>query len=472
MAADDNVNCSFNRKEKNNCFRLHQENLDKVYSSATTLNSKYSNVLNKSHRTDKDILEPRCHQKLKSSFSGPEVRYINPAIYAESLKIEDDEEETMNIRIRVDHTNKTKILNDAGTSKRFIEINSGDTATRTADRLSSLSLKEALVPSSGDFAGDEIASPETYRCYFSTSSATSSIDKSSARHTESIVNIKPVSHRVERRCRITDKTNNDHQRSSSNDFDINDRQKHQPEVQRYIMNGHRVVHISTASIGSSKASQMVEESSLARKSAHEEWLRKKQMYLQQKREEEEMLETKKREEEERLTREKEEKERREKENFFKWAEKKRKEEADKKTALEKEMEIEKQLKELEEKAVVAKALCLRQWARKKEEEQKEFNLCTIAQQRAQQLKEEQDEKERKRRQEESLKAYEEWREKSKNRPKPATQGLLPHQAAKPAFINPTPWQKLIEDNSDDGQGDDGKRTKIKRKIKNKKRSLT
>ncbi|XP_035730205.1 inner centromere protein-like isoform X1 [Vespa mandarinia] len=462
MAADDNINCSFNRKEKNNCSRLYHENLDKVYSSETTLNPKYCNILNEGHRSNKDIVQqPRCHQKLKSSSSGPEVRYINPAIYAESLNNEDDEEETTNIRMRVGRTNKTKILDNVGANKRFIEVNSGDTATRTANMLSCLSLKEGLVPSPNDYADDEIASPETYRCYFSTS--TSSIDKSSAGHSESIFNIKPISHRrVERRCRIDDKTSSERQRSLTNVLVTDDRQKYQPEVRRYIINGHRVVHISTtSSIDSSKASQVVEESSPVRKSAHEEWLRKKRLYLQRKREEEEMLETKKREEEERLAREREEKGRRERENFFKWAERKKKEEEDKKAALEKEMEIEKQLKEFEEKALVAKALYLRQWTRKKEEEQK-------AQQRAQQLKEVQDEEERKRRQEISLKAYEEWRERSKNRPKPATQGLLPHQAAMPTFINPTPWQKLIDDDTDDGQGDGVKRTKVKRKIKNKK----
>ncbi|KAK2575085.1 hypothetical protein KPH14_008815 [Odynerus spinipes] len=434
-----------------------------MYSSSTGLEHKYStDDFSRGYAIDRDIpdftRQSRCHPKLKNSSSGPEVRIINPAIYAESINTEDSEEETTDIRIRVDRTSKIKIIDNGTTNKRFVEANCGDTAA-TTNALSSLSLKEAFVASPTDFAGDQVSSPETYRCYFPTSNAPSSIDASSARRSEFAGDaVKSVS-RVERRCRIGEKTNDDSQGFVANDF-LSARQNDQPEVQRYVLNGHRVVHITTGSIASSELSHRVDESALARKNAHEEWLRKKQMYLQQKKEEEEMLEIKKREEEERLARDKEEKERREKENFLKWAERKKKEEADKKAALDKELELERQLKDLEDKAVVAKALCLRQWARKKEEKQK-------AQQKERQMKNQQIEEERKRRQEESLKAYEEWREKSKNRPKPATQGLLPHQAAKPAFVNPTPWQKLIDDDSDNAE-EDGKKAKAKRKIKNKK----
>lgn len=52
-----------------------------------------------------------------------------------------------------------------------------------------------------------------------------------------------------------------------------------------------------------------------------------------------------------------------------------------------------------------------------------FFACS-AQQKQQQLKEQQKDEEKKKRIEESNKAYDEWREKSKIKPKPATQGLL------------------------------------------------
>ncbi|XP_015185825.1 PREDICTED: myosin-M heavy chain [Polistes dominula] len=466
---DDNLNFSFNWKDKNNYIQNH----NKVCNSATTLNLKYSSNFSESDPTENPSsivdLGGQFQEKLKSSSSGSEFRFINPAIYVESLNTEDNEKETTtNIRIGIDRTNNnTKILNNGDTNdSRFVEFDSGDGIKRTADMLSTLSLKKAMVSSRGDLTTDDISSPETYRCYFSTSStAASSINACSARHSEPVVNVKPISHRVERRCKIVNDEimKKDKRRSfSSNDMVI-DKEMDQPEapVQRYVLNGHRVVHISTTSISSSNISQTDDKPLMARKSAHEEWLRKKQFYLQRKKEKEDMIKNKEREEEERLEREKEEKERRERENFVKWTERKKKEEADRKAALENEMKIEKQLKELEEKTVIAKALCLRQWARKKEEEQK-------AHERALQLKEQQEEEERKRRQEESIKAYEEWREKSKNRPKPATQGLFPYQAAKPGFINPTPWQKLIEDDSNDDQ-EDVKKTKIKRKQNKRKK---
>ncbi|XP_043487982.1 reticulocyte-binding protein 2 homolog a-like [Polistes fuscatus] len=462
---DDNVNFSFNWKDKNNCIRMYNKNHDKVYNNATTLNLKYSSDFSQSDPTENPSivdLGGQFHEKLKSSSSGSEFRFINPAIYVESLNTEDNEKETTtNIRIGINHTNNnTKILNNGDANDcRFVEFDSGDGIKKTTDMLSDLSLKKAIVSSRGDLATDDISSPETYRCYFSTSSTASSVGACSARHSESIVNVKPVSHRVQRRCKIVNDEiiKRDQRRPFSSNGMVVGKEVDQPEaqVQRYILNGHRVVHISTTSISSSNISQMDDEPLMARKSAHEEWLRKKQIYLQRKKEKEDMMKTKEREEEERLEREREEKERRERENFVKWTERKKKEEADKKAALENEMKMEKQLKELEEKTVIAKALCLRQWARKKEEEQK-------AQEKALQLKEQQEEEERKRRQEESVKAYEEWREKSRNRPKPATQGLFPHQAAKPGFINPTPWQKLIEDDSNDDQ-EDSKKTKIKRR---------
>lgn len=71
-----------------------------------------------------------------------------------------------------------------------------------------------------------------------------------------------------------------------------------------------------------------------------------------------------------MVQEKEEKTRLEKENFVKWMERKRQEELERKAMLENELELRECLKEIEEKAAVAKAIYLRQWIHKKKEEQK------------------------------------------------------------------------------------------------------
>lgn len=82
------------------------------------------------------------------------------------------------------------------------------------------------------------------------------------------------------------------------------------------------------------------------------------------------LELEQEEAENRLAKEREERERRERENFLQWNERKRKEEATKRENVERELEFERRLKEVEDKAIVAKTIYLRQWARKKEEQQK------------------------------------------------------------------------------------------------------
>lgn len=104
------------------------------------------------------------------------------------------------------------------------------------------------------------------------------------------------------------------------------------------------------------------------------------------------------------------------------------------------------------------------------------------------VKQKKAEEEKKIRFQDSMKAYEKWREKAKNTPRPATQGLLrelffyfaeyssnflificvkqiinlinhhdnfnvwflftAHQKAKPLFTNPTPWQPLVDNTSD------------------------
>ncbi|XP_043480564.1 protein MNN4-like [Leptopilina heterotoma] len=175
----------------------------------------------------------------------------------------------------------------------------------------------------------------------------------------------------------------------------------------------------------------------SRKIAHEKWMLEKEQRILKLKEKKRQAEKMKQEEEEKIKSEKEEKERRDQETFVRWIERKKHEQIVKQQILRRELELQKRLKDIEDKAVVAKTIYLRQWARKKEDDHKK-------QQKKQHLKEQQKDEEKKKRVEESNKAYGEWREKSKIKPKPATQGLLPHQKARPAFVNPNPWQDIIE----------------------------
>lgn len=177
---------------------------------------------------------------------------------------------------------------------------------------------------------------------------------------------------------------------------------------------------------------------------HSEWIRRKDEATQRRKEEEEREAKKRQEEEERMAREKEIKARLEKENFLKWMERKRQQELERKAILENELELQRRLKEIEDKAAVAKTLYLRQWIQRKKEERKTRH-------KEQEMRRKKMAEERERRLEQSSKAYEKWRENSKNKPKPATQGLLPHQKAKPAYVNPIPWQSIVEIDSDEAQ---------------------
>lgn len=71
-----------------------------------------------------------------------------------------------------------------------------------------------------------------------------------------------------------------------------------------------------------------------------------------------------------IARQKEEKARLEKENFLKWVERKKRQELDRRAVLESELELQRRLKEIEDKTVAAKARYLRQWIHKKKEEEK------------------------------------------------------------------------------------------------------
>lgn len=184
---------------------------------------------------------------------------------------------------------------------------------------------------------------------------------------------------------------------------------------------------------------------LGKRIGHSEWIRRKDEKTQRRKEEEERTAKKRQEEEERMAQEKEAKARLEKENFLKWMEKKRQQELERKAILENELELQRRLKEIEDKAAVAKALYLRQWIQRKEEEQKSMAIifretcsnsfesstrdkgwlpCFAARYKEQEMRRRKMAEERERRLELSSKAYEKWRQNSRNKPKPATQGLL------------------------------------------------
>ncbi|KOC65524.1 hypothetical protein WH47_00494 [Habropoda laboriosa] len=367
-----------------------------------------------------------------SSRSGPEIRFINPAIYAETLNNEDVEHE-VEIRVKVSSKDDGQIMANCGDSAKINNM------------MSALSIDNNLTTPYVNQAGDQVSAQETYRCYSLNSPGTSASLQSSVARSKSVTSCRS-SNGVERRCKIA----REHKTDSSNELyrDID------TEEQRYTINGHRIVQVSTSSLSSIRISEdKSNESDLAKKISYTEWTRRKEQVARRKKEEEDQVERKKQEEVERLAREKEDRESRERENFLKWSKRKKKEKERKKAVVEKEMELQKQLKQVEDKASVVKTLYLRQWARKKKEEEK-------ARQKKEEIKQKQIEEERKKRLEDSTKAYEKWRKTAKNKPKPATQGLLPHQKAKPAYVNPTPWQRIVDDIEDfqEDVSDSGRKT--------------
>nr|XP_031836094.1 stress response protein NST1-like [Nomia melanderi] len=364
-----------------------------------------------------------------SSRSGAEVRFINPAIYAETLNDEDEERE---IKIRVKVSSK-----DNGAP---MEGSCSD-SSGISDIMSMLAIKNDLATPFENHIGDQALSQNTYRCY-SLNSPVASLESGPLR-SKSVVSCRP-SNRVERRCRIIGRADGNDELCSARLVD--------PEVQRYTLNGHRVVQVSTASLSSISILETRSMKHDLKKIPYSEWMRCKQQAARQKREEEDQAKREEQMEAERLVREKEERESRERENFLKWSERKRKEEERKKEMVAKELEMQKKLKEFEDKSVVMKSLCLRQWAHKKKEEEK-------ARQKKEEVKQKKIDEEKKKRLEESTKAYENWRKNAKNKPKPATQGLLPHQKAKPSYVNPTPWQGIVDESEDDEvNSSNGRRT--------------
>ncbi|XP_018308067.1 coiled-coil domain-containing protein 34 [Mycetomoellerius zeteki] len=355
--------------------------------------------------------------RVKNSSSSSEIRYINPAIYTESI----NEEKSENDSEQEGYCNGDSI-----------DTNRCDFNASTIDLLSVVA-KDAM---SADHINEHLGQ-STYRCY-STSfpDATLPLEPSTTR---SMISSRSNT-RVERRCKI-----------GSVSIDQNKVNTDQNETIKYdkydVLDDRQVERISTTSLSiESSVSDHHQMSDLGRRIAHSEWMRKKHEAAQRTREKEERAVKKRQEEEEREAQKKEERARLERENFLKWIESKRQQELNRRAMLENELELQRRLKEIEDNLAGAKTTYLRRWFHRKKEEQK-------AQRKEQETRQKKIEEEREKRLEQSTRAYEKWRENSKNKPKPATQGLLPHQKAKPAYINPIPWQSIVEIDPDETQED-------------------
>ncbi|OXU20244.1 hypothetical protein TSAR_003236 [Trichomalopsis sarcophagae] len=247
---------------------------------------------------------------------------------------------------------------------------------------------------------------------------------------------------MERRCRLFDE-NDDERYTCVTDNEEEPQESHLHQHRKSPTAMHEMEASnswSTASLSSGR--HRLNGVPLLRQISYEDWAREKRLKLLNRREEERRAEERKREAEEREAREREARERRDNESYLGWLERKRREQTLKRQLLDKELELQHRLHELENKAKSAKDVCLKDWCRKKDELIKSYEKEEL-------VRKKKAEEEKERRLQESSKAYEKWREKSRNTPKPATQGLLPHQKAKPAFTNPTPWQPLLEKVSDD-----------------------
>lgn len=428
---DSDADSWYNWKRDDDINEMHAGNNAKAGSGGgvrLTSADRSKNFLSDVRRKDTSETNGLIHcDEIPSSSRSSIHRYINPAIYAETLNDEDVEHEVQ-IRVKI----------GSNDDRRQIVANCGDSAGIN-NMMSTLSIDNGVAASHVDHAGDQNLAQETYRCYYLNSPTTSASIPAGVNRSKSVTSCTPAN-RVERRCRIVDTAeDNDELRSS---------RQIESEVQRYMFNGHRIVQVSTSSMSSIRISDNRSNDSdfAAKKISYSEWMRRKQEIARRKKEEEDLIERQRQMEIERQAREKEERESRERENFLKWSERKKKEEERKRAVVEKELKLQKQLKEIEDKTAIVKTIYLRQWERKKKEEEK-------VRQKKEELKKKRIEEEKKKRLEESSKAYENWRKMAKNKPKPATQGLLPHQKAKPAYVNPTPWQRIIDDPETDEEQD-------------------
>ncbi|XP_068989747.1 LOW QUALITY PROTEIN: caldesmon [Neodiprion pinetum] len=382
----------------------------------------------------------------KSSPSSTEVRFINPAIYAESLTPSNGFAE--NVR-----TSRTSTDEEATV---VVEVRYGD-SNGLADGLSTLSVNEDS-PSigEGDAPSDQVdlGAADTYRqfsvrhiadldAYPDEQFKVRHSARKAVRNRWVFKNLRRWRHgrgsggRPQvRHASLSLISSSKAENKWTRDFCF-----------RFSTNCRRIVQLSSSSVSSSTFSDSRTSGPvLARRIAHQEWVRKKQRAALQKSEAERRAELRCRQEEERAERERVERERKERENFLRWQERKKKEEADRKLAVEQELEFQRRLKAVEDRAAIAKIIHLQQWARKKEAAQK-------AQQKEQELKQKAIEEERKKRLAESSEAFEKWRESAKSRPRPATQGLLPHQRAKPSYVNPKPWQQIVDAEEPESQDD-------------------
>lgn len=143
----------------------------------------------------------------------PEVRFINPAIYAETLDNEEDEQQEVEIRVKV-------------RSKEDGRIGNHGDFTQMTDMMTTLSVNNDLTTSIVDQAGDQGSAQETYRCYSLNSPTTFSSYKSDVMRSKSVISCRP-SDRVERRCKIVDMAIDNDQLCSVRQINS--------EVQRYIV---------------------------------------------------------------------------------------------------------------------------------------------------------------------------------------------------------------------------------------------
>ncbi|XP_012260308.2 uncharacterized protein LOC105688505 [Athalia rosae] len=331
-----------------------------------------------------------------SLYPGSEVRFINPAIYAESFR-------------------SPLALSS---SSLIIETLCGD-SDYAPQELRALNINDRCrrgSPTSSVGAGDKYdrCLQNTYRC-------TPQPDVSGIISTVALTNNSKSLTRLVRRCAID---------GSAEIYEANG----QGDAERFAQFSSSSLSSSTFPDGTRNT-----EAALSRKIAHEQWLRRKRA-AELKCEFERREENRRRAEEERVEKERSEWERTKRENFLRWQEKKQIEEKSKRVAVERELVLQRRLKVAEDNAAIAKMIQLQQWAKKKEEAQKE-------QYKEQELMREAIEAERKKRQEESSRAFEKWRENARCKPRPATQGLLPHQRAKPSYVNPKPWQQILDDHA-------------------------
>ena len=115
---------------------------------------------------------------------------------------------------------------------------------------------------------------------------------------------------------------------------------------------------------------------LRRKISYENWAREKQLELQSRRDVERLIEKERRKLEEFRLREKEEQERRDDECFVEWLKRKRKEKLLKRQLLEKELDLQRRIQDVDDKAKVVKDVYIKGWLREKEEQLKGESLDT------------------------------------------------------------------------------------------------